>query len=85
MTPSDTSQSGSDPRGRIVLARVYETLGEASIALGALRTYGIPCILDNAIMASVFGIPAAPFDGIRLMVFEKDLPEALRLLDHPDQ
>lgn len=85
MKTNDNTAAGHDPRGRIVLARVYDTLGEASIALGALRASGIPCILDNAIMASVFGIPTAPFDGIRLMVFEKDLPQALQLLDHPQR
>lgn len=69
-----------DRSDRIVLARTYDTLGEASIDQGMLRANGIPCTIDNAIIATVYGIPA-PFDGYRLMVFEKDLPEALRLLD----
>ncbi len=81
----NSDSNASDSRGHIVLARVYDTLGEASIALGVLRTNGIPCILDNAIMANVFGVPTAPYDGIRLMVFEKDLPIAKQLLDHPDR
>lgn len=69
---------------RLVCARIYATLGVASIGLGMLRANGIPCILDNAIVAGVLGVPVAAFDGIRLMVHERDLPEALRLLG-PDR
>ncbi len=75
--PTDNGQ-------RLVLARVFETIGVANIALGMLRANGIPCILDNEIIASVFALPSAQFNGIRLMVHERDLDTALKLLG-PDE
>lgn len=69
---------------RLVLARSFETIGAANIALGMLRTNGIPCILENELIASVFALPAASFDRVRLMVYERDLKEALRLLGPDD-
>lgn len=69
----------------LVLAKVFDSGPAANIAMGMLRANGINCILDGEIAYGVFGIQLAPSDGIRLMVNEEDLPEALRLLaEHHD-
>ena len=65
--------------------KVYSSDAAANIALGVLRTNGIPAVLNNEITSNVFGIQLAPFDGIRLLVNDEDRDIALRLLDHPDE
>ena len=65
--------------------KVYSSDAAANIALGVLRTNGIPAVLNNEIPSNVFGIQLAPFDGIRLLVNDEDRDIALRLLDHPDE
>lgn len=77
-------EDNNNPGQRLVCARIFETIGVANIAMGMLRANGIPCILDNEMIANVFAIPIAEWDGIRLMVHECNLNEALALLG-PDR
>lgn len=65
---------------KLVLAKVYYNDAEANIAMGMLRSNGIPCILDNEIAFTTFGIQLTPTNGIRLMVHQSDLSLALSLL-----
>jgi len=64
----------------LVLAKVYDNDAKANIALGILRTNGIPCALFNEMSRNVFGIQLSPNDGIRLMVLRDNLDEALDLI-----
>lgn len=70
----------NDP-DKLVLAKTYYNDAEANIAMGMLRSNGIPCILDNELAFTTFGIQLTPTNGIRLMVRQADLSAALSLLD----
>lgn len=65
---------------RLALAKIYDNDARANIALGILRTNGIPCELFNEMSYGVMGIQLTPSDGIRLMVLRENLPEALELI-----
>lgn len=65
---------------KLVLAKIYYNDAEANIAMGMLRSNGIPCILDNEIAFTTFGIQLTPNNGIRLMVHQSDLSAAQSLL-----
>lgn len=65
----------------LVVAEIFDNVPGANIALGMLRANGIPCILDHELVYSVLNINLTPDNGIRLMVYERDLPTALRLLE----
>ncbi len=64
----------------LVLAKIYDNDARANIALGILRTNGIPCELFNEMSYNVMGIQLTPTDGIRLMVLRDNLDEALELI-----
>lgn len=64
----------------LVLAKIYDNDARANIALGILRTNGIPCALFNEMSYNVLGIQLTPTDGIRLMVLRDNLDEALALI-----
>ncbi|MBQ9073534.1 MAG: DUF2007 domain-containing protein, partial [Muribaculaceae bacterium] len=51
------------------------------IAKGVLETNGIPCVINNEIMSSVYPITVTTLGAIRLMVFERDLETARELLN----
>lgn len=64
----------------LVVAEIFDNAPAANIAMGMLRANGIPCILDHELVYSVLHINLTPDNGIRLMVFERDLATALQLL-----
>ncbi len=65
----------------LVLLNEYYSDAEAYIAKGVLETNGIPCIINNEIMSSVYPITVTTLGAIRLMVFERDLETARELLN----
>lgn len=65
---------------KLVLAKKFFNDVEANIAMGMLRSNGIPCILDNELAYTTLGIQLAPNNGIRLIVHQSDLQAALSLL-----
>lgn len=64
----------------LVVAATYASSFDANIALTKLADAGIPAVLNNQIWAGVMGVPTAQFDAIRLLVFKRDLSDALVLL-----
>ena len=64
----------------LVLLNEYYSDAEAYIAKGVLETNGIPCVINNEIMSSVYPITITSLGAIRLMVFERDLEAARSLL-----
>lgn len=67
-------------KSALAVAAIYTSDAEANIALGMLRTNGIPCELNGELAYGVMGIQLTPNDGIRLMVRAEDLDAALKLL-----
>lgn len=65
----------------LVLLNEYYSDAEAYIAKGVLETNGIPCVINNEIMSSVYPITVTTLGAIRLMVFERDLDTARELLN----
>lgn len=65
----------------LVLLNEYYSDAEAYIAKGVLETNGIPCVINNEIMSSVYPITVTTLGAIRLMVFERDLETARELLN----
>lgn len=64
----------------LVAAATFSSDIAANIALGMLRTNGIPCVLYGEISKNVLGISLTPEDSIRLMVKVSDLEAAQTLL-----
>lgn len=65
----------------LVLLKEYYSDAEAYIDKGVLETNGIPCIINNEIMSSVYPITITTLGAIRLLVFERDLDTARSLLN----
>lgn len=65
----------------LVLLKEYYSDAEAYIDKGVLETNGIPCIINNEIMSSVYPITITTLGAIRLLVFERDLETARGLLN----
>lgn len=66
-----------------VILRVYDNAPEAYIALGALRSAGINCQLENQIISSVLALPTSEICEIKLLVNPADIDDANAILDHP--
>lgn len=67
----------------IVLLEEFVNLADAHIAKGVLETNGVPCIIDNEIMSSVYPLTITPLGAIRLMVRRCDVETARRILSSP--
>lgn len=68
---------------QLVTVATFSRDVDASIALGVLRTNGIPCILSGEMVSNVLGIQL-PAGSIRLLVYESDLETARSLLPTSD-
>ena len=66
----------------IVLLKEFGDIAEAYIAKGVLETNGVPCIVDNEILSSVYPLSVSPF-AIRLMVRRCDIELAHDILSSP--
>lgn len=70
---------------QIVLAATFPNIQAAAIARGMLESYGIPSLVDNEIMSTIYPIGFNGLGEVRLMVKESDLDRALQLLEeHKD-
>ncbi len=64
----------------LVVLNEYFTDAEAYIAKGVLETNGIPCVINNEIMSSIYPLPVSSVGGVRLLVFRQDFEAAQSLL-----
>ncbi len=64
----------------LVVLNEYFTDAEAYIAKGVLETNGIPCVINNEIMSSIYPLPVSSVGGVRLLVFRQDVETAQSLL-----
>lgn len=64
---------------RIVTLRTYASMQDAYVALSVLRDAGLIATVNNTL--STLYVPAPPpAGGYELMVFERDAPQAEKLL-----
>lgn len=61
------------------LTKVY-TSWEAHLIEGRLKDAGIPCVLHNENMTTIFGNMVSDFTGIDILVFEDQLEEAKAIM-----
>lgn len=69
---------GTDNNSRnLILLMTFDSAAAAGIAQGMLMNHGIPTVIDNEVMNSVF---PTGFNELRMMVREHQYDEALKLL-----
>jgi hypothetical protein len=73
----------NDNPDELILFHAYTTDVDAYIAKGVLETNGIPCIVENEIMATMY-LGVGAIGGFRLMIFRRDLDAATQLLRPQD-
>ena len=66
---------------KLVTVREYSTNVEASMARDILENEGISCMLTNETFSGIYPIGHTSLGGIQLLVFEKDVEAANRILD----
>lgn len=64
----------------LVVLGEYPSDIDANIVKGVLETNGVRCIITNEIISSLLPIASLSPDMVRVMVFERDLNEARRIL-----
>lgn len=64
----------------LVQLKIFMDIAEARIAKAALEAYGIPAFLFDEHLGGIM-FPAVNVLGVRLMVLESRLAEAMELLD----
>lgn len=72
----------------LVVFGTYYSDADAYIAKGVLETNGVPCIINNEIMSTVYPITVTSLGEIKLLVFRRDLELAWRIMEAkplPDQ
>lgn len=72
----------------LVVFGTYYNDADAYIAKGVLETNGVPCIINNEIMSTVYPITVTSLGEIKLLVFRRDLELARRIMEAkplPDQ
>jgi hypothetical protein len=65
---------------RLVVLATFGNEVEAALARNLLQAGGIPAQMEGEGTANIFGSIGNPF-GVRLLVFERDLPQAEQVLD----
>lgn len=65
---------------KLVTIAEFNNYFNANVALTKLHANDIPAILNNETTAAVFGVPIAPYDAIRLLVFERDADRARSII-----
>lgn len=63
-------------QSKIVLFKTFNDPIQAHLVKGLLETNGIPCIIDNENIVNVNPLYSQAVGGVRLSVFEKDIPQA---------
>lgn len=66
---------------KVVVYKTYMRCFEAYIIKGLLDAKGIECFLSNEIFASRNPVYSSSVEGMKLNVFEKDIPKITALLN----
>ena len=63
----------------VVFGRYYSD-ADAYMVKGVLETNGVPCIINNEIMSSVYPITVTSLGEIKVLVFRRDLELAHKIM-----
>lgn len=66
---------------KLITLKYYDTVIKAEVDMEVLKENGIECTYNNAAMIGVFPIFDDKERGIELLVFEKDVENANKILD----
>lgn len=66
---------------KVVSFKFYSSMIDAEVEIDVLKNNGIECMLNDATMVGVFPIFDDRERGIEVMVFEKDLEKAKKLVE----
>ncbi|NLO71627.1 MAG: DUF2007 domain-containing protein [Porphyromonadaceae bacterium] len=66
---------------KVVSFKFYSSMIDAEVEIDVLKNNGIDCMLNDATMVGVFPIFDDRERGIEVMVFEKDLEKAKKLVE----
>lgn len=69
-----------DEQGRIVMLEAFDTAIMANLAKTKLDAYGIPCFLTDEHFNNLYPFRNELIPGVRLFVFEHDVPRAREVL-----
>ena len=74
-----------DPAEKIIIYQAFDTVMQANLAKTKLDAYGIPCFLTEENFTSLYPFRNDIFPGVRLHLFERDVPRAREILteEHP--
>lgn len=72
-----------NPDALITIA-VYANDWQAHIAKNLLEEAGIPCIIDNGVMSSIYPLGFSDVGSLRLKVRQADAPQARHILAGAD-
>ncbi|MBQ8564268.1 MAG: DUF2007 domain-containing protein [Bacteroidaceae bacterium] len=67
---------------KVVTIRQYASDIEASMMRDRLENAGIPCMLTNETFSSIYPISHTTLGAIRLLVFERDVQAAIKVIDN---
>lgn len=79
MKSKEDKQSKDD---KLVVLKTFFTDWEAYIAKGVLDTEGIPSIINNEIMSTIYPIGFNKLGGVRLLVFNRDFERAKKAIEN---
>lgn len=69
----------------LVLFNTYYNDADAYIDKGVLETNGVPCVITNELVSSVYPLTITPLGAIRLWVRRKDADLACRIMQSPPE
>ena len=70
----------NDDKAEWTMVRSYSSEAEASLAKGMLENYGITCVVNNGVIASVYPMTAT-WASIEIMVPKAQAERARAILD----
>ncbi|MBR6757637.1 MAG: DUF2007 domain-containing protein [Bacteroidaceae bacterium] len=70
---------------KLITIKQYGSNIDAHIARDILENEGIPCMLTNETLASIYPLSHTSLGSIRLLVFERDAQAALHILNNSQQ
>ncbi|MBN8576667.1 MAG: DUF2007 domain-containing protein [Cyclobacteriaceae bacterium] len=71
----------SDRNDKIIVFDAYDTVVAANLVKTKLDAFGIPCFLSDENFVALYPIRNEVFPGVRLHIFETDLPQVRQIVN----